>query len=244
MSKQEIKHIIPAILPKSFQELENGLMLVAKSVPWVQIDVVDGVFAPNKTWPYINDDAGKFLRFVKQEEGLPFWDDVNFEIDLMVADPTTDVDKWIAVGASRLVIHIEGLAEERLVGIAKNIKEKGVELVLAVSINTPIESLKSAIEAIKAASDVENFGNIDGIQCMGIDRVGFQGQEFDRAVIGKIKEIRALYPNVTISVDGAVHLENARVLRDAGADRLIVGSAILESEDVADTILHFEEVAA
>ena len=230
MSKEEIKHIIPAILPKSFQDLENGLMLVAKSVPWVQIDVVDGIFAPNKTWPYVNDESGKFLRFVKQEEGLPFWDDVNFEIDLMVADPTTDVDKWIAVGASRLVIHIEGLEQERLVSIAKNIKDKGVELVLAVSINTPLESLSACIES------VGGMENIDGIQCMGIDRVGFQGQEFDRAVIGKIKEIRALYPRLIIAVDGAVHLENARVLRDAGADRLIVGSAILEAEDVADTI--------
>ena len=44
--------IIPAIIPKDYEELKNNIALVRGIVPVVQIDICDGVFAPNITWPF------------------------------------------------------------------------------------------------------------------------------------------------------------------------------------------------
>ncbi len=66
--------IIPAVLPKNFKEMEKYLAAVRpelSGVKMAQIDVVDGKFARNRTWPY--RDEGHFATIVKEEKGLPFW---------------------------------------------------------------------------------------------------------------------------------------------------------------------------
>lgn len=55
MQKQKIE-IIPAILPRDFAELEDKASLVQGAVKTVQIDVCDGQFVPNATWPYKKHD--------------------------------------------------------------------------------------------------------------------------------------------------------------------------------------------
>ena len=44
--------IVPAIIAKDFAELERKIKLVEPYVNWVQLDVMDGKFAPEKSWPY------------------------------------------------------------------------------------------------------------------------------------------------------------------------------------------------
>ena len=75
---------------------------------------------------------------------------------------------------------------------------------------------------------------------MGIDSVGFQGQIFDEKVIAKIKEVKKIYPELTIQIDGGVNLETAPLLKAAGADRLVIGSAIFESENIVEAIEKFK----
>jgi len=48
--------IIPAIIPKSFEHLKSQLALVKGIVHLVQIDITDGIFAPTKTWPFVEED--------------------------------------------------------------------------------------------------------------------------------------------------------------------------------------------
>jgi ribulose-phosphate 3-epimerase len=218
--------IIPAILPKDFAELEDKISLVVGLVKTVQIDICDGQFVLNASWPYKKQDE-TFAKLITEAEGLPGWDKVNFEIDLMVNKSEEVVDEWVSAGATRVILHAEitgNLAEavSKLVGRA--------EIGLALNIETPID----VIEPYK--------DQIQSIQCMGIDHIGFQGQTFDDAVIAKVKEIKAKYPNIPVSVDGGVSLESAPKLIEAGANRLVIGSAIFNAENVFEAIQKFKKL--
>lgn len=236
MNKEQIKHIIPAILPKSFEQLTEQLDMVADAVQMVQIDIVDGKLAPNKTWPFINDTGNKFSKIVKQEEGMPRWEEVEFEIDIMAADPVFVSDQWIAAGATRIIIHKKGLEKIAALSLAKSIKDKGVQFMLAFEIENSIDEIKEWVSSFAA----ENL--IDGIQFMGIEHIGFQHQDFEPKVLRTISAISKEWPSLPISVDGGVDFDNARALIDAGAVRLVSGSLIFESDMPRDVIEHLEEV--
>ena len=69
---------------------------------------------------------------------------------------------------------------------------------------------------------------------MGIKKIGYQGQPFDEEVLKKIKDLRKKYPDITISVDGGVSFDNYKDLAKAGANKLISGSALYESENIKE----------
>ncbi len=224
MSKAEI---IPAILPMDFMEIEDALATVKGAVKTVQIDVCDGQFAPNPTWPYRKHDDS-FEKILHEQEGLPGWQDLDFEIDLMCNRPEGYVDEWVSAGATRVIIHAEATGDvTRAIGIL----EGRVEVGLALGIDTPLDAIAAHRE------------HIQFIQLMGIDTVGFQHQPFDEKVLGRIKEARIMYPGLPISVDGGVSLETAPELIAAGADRLVVGSAIFAADNPYEAIERFKELA-
>lgn len=218
--------IISAILPKDFAEIDDKVSMVQGSVKTVQIDICDGQFVPSATWPYKKHDD-TFDRLLKEEVGLPFWENVNYEFDLMVNRVEEVVEQWMIVGASRIILHIESKSD---IASAINKVKDFVELGLAINIETPIDVIEPYKDDIKF------------IQCMGIDNIGFQGQEFDEQVINKIKEIKTKYPNLIVSVDGGVSLESAPFLIQAGATRLIVGSAIFNADNVFEAVQDFKRL--
>ncbi len=228
MAKTEI---IPAILPADFQELIDKVGLVKDAVKTIQIDVCDGQFTPQPTWPYRKHDDF-FEKLTTQEEGLPGWQDVNFEIDLMANKPEEKVEDWVSAGVSRIILHVESKGD---VGKAIEMLKGRVEVGLALNEETAVKMIQDSRFKIQE-------GEVQGIQLMGIDRIGFQGQEFDAKVIEKVKEVRKIYPEVTISVDGGVSLDNAKQLIEAGADRLVVGSAIFESDNFLEAIVNFKRL--
>jgi len=225
MSKIEI---IPAILPRDYAELEEKVSLVKDLVRTIQIDICDGQFVQNATWPYRKDDI-TFGQLLSQEQGLPNWNKIDFEIDLMANRVEGIVEDWISVGATRIIVHAEMNGD--LIQAINKMKDK-VEIGLALNIETPLEKVGPFISEI-------NF-----IQCMGIDNIGFQGQSFDREVIEKIKLIKNKYTDMIVSIDGGVSEDNAQALADAGADRLVVGSAIFNSENIIETIRTLRQVKA
>ena len=80
--------------------------------------------------------------------------------------------------------------------------------------DTPIETL------------LEYAQYADGIQLMGIKQIGSQGQPFDESVLETIKRVKEVYPDKPVTVDGSVNAGTIKRVVDAGADRVIVGSAI------------------
>ncbi len=206
--------VIPAILPHHFEDLTEHLGAVRSLSRAVQIDVVDGIFAPNRTWPYT--DAASFERILSEEEGMPFWEDFDFELDLMVEKSKDAALQWVRAGASRIIIHAESPDDKAaLVALQEYREGEGaIDVGVAISPLTPDEKLESLIEYVSF------------IQVMGIEKVGFQGSPQWDGTAGRVHALREKYPGTLISVDGGVTLGTARTLADAGASRLVVGSGV------------------
>lgn len=230
--------IIPAVIPKSFSHLTETLSRIAPYTSSVQIDVCDGVFVPSKSWPYIVTPDSDFTRIIKEEEGFPYWEKVSFEIDLMVKNPINIADEWVQAGAERIIVHFESFeslesAEKFILDFRNKFYSEGsvlnISLGLAINIDTPNESFEKLVT------------NVDFLQFMGIQKIGYQGEPFDERVLDKISYFHAKYPEIPISVDGGVNLDSAPKLREVGATRLVAGSVILKSDDIAHTIQILKE---
>lgn len=217
-------------MPESYDDLRDKLAEVSTLVTVVQIDVMDGRFVESKSWPYnLHGTDTDFSKILHEDEGLPFWDRLDFEIDLIVEDPQQQVEKWMKAGASRLVIHIESIKDDA-VSLLEEVKRGEVGVGLALDMDTDVEEVLPFLDYV------------DFVQLMGIDHDGFQGAPFDQKVLEKIKRLKEESPSTLISVDGGVNLETAPALIEAGADRLIIGSAIFESGDIEGAITDFESL--
>jgi len=221
--------VIPAIMPRSRSELEMYAGRFVGLAPVVQIDVMDGIFVPEKTWPYKNG-------FDKSLIGtLPHTDKIMYEIDLMVDDPEDTFESWIRAGAKRAIVHIESI--KSISDIATRFDDT-IELGVAVNIETPLEVLFACLEDESCAS------RISVVQCMGIARIGFQGQPFDAHVINMIRTLRERFPKLIISIDGGINFTTAQQVADAGADRIVSGSTILKSANYAEAIDRLKNISA
>ncbi|MSR78896.1 MAG: hypothetical protein EXS59_02000 [Candidatus Taylorbacteria bacterium] len=207
--------IIPAIIPKTFDELEDKMSGASKLVPMVQIDVLDGSLVPIHAWPY--QSANKmdmvFNDIVNEKYGFPFWEELEFEAHFMVRDPERLIEDWIRAGVSRIILEAEGVSDfKKCISLIDGRVPVGV----SIALGTPREFLKEIIDDISV------------IQCMGwtFSHMGRQGEPLDENIFKTISEIKKEYPGREVAVDGGVTLLNAKKLIDSGADRLVVGSAL------------------
>jgi ribulose-phosphate 3-epimerase len=228
--------IIPAIMPRNYEDLKNRVALVRGIVPLVQIDICDGIFVKNQTWPYDekDNDISNFNLIMEEKEGMPFWEDIDFELDLMVVDAVENFPIYMKLGPKRIVFHIEAIGnfsefKDFLEGLDTYIRDT-VQIGIAINTKTNIENIFPLV----------NY--VDFIQCMGIEHIGFQGEGFDEKVLEHIKTLKEKYPDVIIAVDGSVNFDTAPDLIDAGAERLVIGSAIFKSNDIKETVDMFESL--
>lgn len=222
-------HIVPAIIPKEFQDIPAKLELVKGIADSVQIDIVDGFFAPNKTWPFLGD-RGEFSSMLQEESGLPFWEDFDFEFDLMVSKPAVVVPDFVRIGASRVIVHIESIEPDALSTLISEWKHSA-DVGLALKPSTPLEKLETFLHEVSF------------VQCMGNDRISFGGVPLDEAqVLPKIRILRKRYPALAISVDIGVNRDTAPRLIEAGATRLVAGSAIFGSDNPGEALRGLEEL--
>ncbi len=206
--------IIPAIIGKDFNEVEEKILSVENLVNWIHLDIMDGLFTPALSWPYFG---------VKTKN-------LKVEVHLMVKSPGDIISKWIEAGVDRILVHYESVDRKSIVEILDEINDSEVEAGIVLKFETSTDVLDQYID------------KLDVVQLMSIAEIGSYGQPFQVGVYDKIKNLRRLYPGVTISVDGGVNLGNASLLREAGVDNLIVGSAIFKSENIGETIKSFKNI--
>lgn len=219
--------IIPAILAKNFSDIEEKVEIIKSISDFVQIDICDGKFVKNSTWPYYKPDEN-FEAIIHEERGMPEWQNLNYEFDLMIDNPSEDdARKWLSAGAERIVLHHESSKDLNPV---LDILNGLVEIGIAIDLKTDISELKKYSDKIQY------------IQCMGIGRIGFQGQKFESSTLDKVKEIKSTFPNLKIQIDGGVSLDNALLLKEAGANRLVVGSSLFESENIVHSFEQFKKI--
>lgn len=136
----------------------------------------------------------------------------------MVAEPISVAEEWVRAGADMLVFHVETLSLDDFKLI---VEETKISVGVSAHGDTPLNKL------------IEYARYADYIQLMGIHEIGSQGQPFDEDVLRKIAELKKVFPEKSITVDGSVNKNTIRRIYDAGADRFICGSAIVLQPDPA-----------
>jgi ribulose-phosphate 3-epimerase len=200
--------IIPAIIPKNQTDLTTKAKQLRGVVPCIQVDVCDGVFVKTKT----------------QFHELPFLDEIEYELDLMIDQPEKDIETYIEMQPARMIIHLESVKHfpelflplERVRGI--------IEIGIAINNDTPEEILETYLE------------DVDFVQVMGIRQIGSQGQVFDERCLERLSYLHRKYPDLILSVDGSVNRDTLLRLRDAGATRFVAGSAVFSTKDFAKNV--------
>lgn len=198
--------IIPAILTSNIKDLQVKLLKLRALTSWVQIDIMDGKFVPQRSI-----DVGDL---VKIDSPLS----LNLEIHLMVNDPLSYVKKCKTAKIKRVFFHIEPLAQKEVELVLKQIDEFGFQKGIALNPETPVERIEKYLS------------QIDAVLFLSVNP-GKQGQKFINSVLEKVKKLKSISPNTLVAVDGGINANNINDIIEAGADYLSIGSAIVKSND-------------
>ena len=204
--------LLPSLPAKNFQEHLDLVRSIGGELDELQVDLVDGLFAPMVSWPCNELDPHEELMRLKE---FPTY--LKLEMDCMVYEPEQYLNVFIELNVSKVIIHFGSTKYYR--AIIKKLHGYDIEVGLAFTNDVVINELRELIE------------QFDFVQVMGIKSVGSQGQPFDQRTLKTIKIIRTSYPDMTIAVDGAVNHETIPLLRGAGANRFAPGSAIAAAAD-------------
>ena len=201
--------ISPSILSADFSQLGNEIKKLEEGgADMIHIDVMDGHFVPNLT---IGPPVIKALR---EKCSL------KFDVHLMISPVHEYIESYAKAGADIITIHPE--ATNNLEASIMKIKELNKKV--GVSLNP-----KSKINLISAYLD-----KIDLILIMSVNP-GFGGQKFMPEVLEKIKNLSAIQKerklNFDIEIDGGINFDNCKEAIDAGANILVSGTTIFNSND-------------
>jgi ribulose-phosphate 3-epimerase len=218
--------VIPAVVPHTLDEIKTKFRAVLGLVKKVQIDVVDGFYAPTTTWPFNGGLKDDFVGIAESDGKMPYYDDFLIEFDLFVVNPIQYLDKFIKVGGRGFVFHIDSTQD--MTACIETAKLAGSEVGLG-------------IRPSKDTALLESFVNkIDFVQFMGNDRVGYNGVELDLSVLPKISAFHDRYPDMPLQIDIGVNFETAPLLKKAGITRIVSGTTIYNSTDIKQAILSLQ----
>lgn len=194
--------IVPAILEKTFPDVQQRVKEITPYATFIQLDVMDGVFVPNTTFQNPEEAAT-----------LP----VTMELHLMIDKPEFFISRWALPNVTRMIVHYEAVSN--VSRIIDQIRGAGKEVALAINPGTSTYVLKDYVD------------QLDMVLVMGVEP-GFSGQEFHYDVLEKIKEIKKQRPEVLVEVDGGVNARTRNAIVTAGADILAAASYVWNAEDV------------
>jgi ribulose-phosphate 3-epimerase len=206
--------IAPSILSADFARLGEEVRAVESAgADLLHFDVMDNHYVPNLTVGPLVCEA------LKPHVRMPI------DVHLMVKPVDRIIPEFAQAGASIISFHPEASEHvDRTIGL---IKEQGCKAGLVLNPATPLECLDYTLE------------KLDLVLLMSVNP-GFGGQQFIRAVLPKIAEVRKridrLGRAIWLEVDGGVKADNIAEIAAAGADTFVAGSAIFGAKDYAATI--------
>ena len=205
--------ISPSLMCADFMNLGDELKKLEKgNIEYLHVDIMDGVYVPNYT---LGTD------FVKRLHAAT---DIPLDIHLMIDEPTAKLDWFELCEGDYVSVHYESCTHiQRALNL---IRERGARPMLALNPGTPLTVLE------------ELMTYIDGVLIMTVNP-GFSGQKLVTSTLGKITRCRELldrngYTEVDIECDGNVSFENAKLMKEAGANIFVAGTSSIYSK--ADTL--------
>lgn len=201
--------VSPSILSADFASLGEDIKRVEEAgADLIHVDVMDGHFVPNIS---IGVPVVKSARPVTK---LPF------DVHLMISDPLTYAEAFVNAGADLIVFHAE--CNSDIQATIDKVKELGVAVGISVKPKTPASVLAPFID------------QIDLVLVMTVEP-GFGGQSFMEDQLPKIREIREMIDatgkNIHLEVDGGVAAGTAGLVKEAGANMLVAGTAVFKAPE-------------
>ena len=190
-------------------------------IEYLHIDVMDGVFVPNLQ---LGTD---YIRQLRRCSRIPL------DIHLMITRPEDKLD-WFDIREGESVsVHYESSCHVQRA--LSRIRQLGAKAVLALNPATPISVLEDCLP------------DLDAVLIMTVNP-GFAGQVLVPQALGKIARLKEwisslIGRDIEIAVDGNVSFENAKKMREMGADIFVAGSSSVFMRDMAleDAITRLRE---
>jgi ribulose-phosphate 3-epimerase len=211
--------IAASILSADFTRLGEQVQdAIAARADYIHVDIMDGHFVPNMT---VGPLVVSALYPLTQSAGLPL------DVHLMIERPERLIPDFARAGAGFITVHVETCPHlHRTIG---QIKDLGVRAGVTLNPATPLVTLE------------EILPEVDQVLIMSVSP-GFGGQEYIPASTARISRLRRMLDerglrHVDIEVDGGIKATNIAEVAAAGANVLVIGSAIFNySASVAENI--------
>lgn len=205
----------PSILTADFLRLgEQIVEAEAAGVDFIHLDVLDGRFAPNISFGLPVVEA------IRRVTTLPL------DVHLMIVEPEDFAVRFVEAGADVVTVHVEACTH--LHGTLQAIAAAGAIPSVTLNPATPLGALEEVLPMVGQ------------VLVMSVNP-GFGGQSFIPSALSKITRLRALLdqhnPTCLLEVDGGIKAGNVRQIVEAGADTVVVGSAIYnQNQSVSDAV--------
>ncbi|MCC6494261.1 MAG: ribulose-phosphate 3-epimerase [Pirellulales bacterium] len=196
--------VLPSLLLCDFGNLATEVQALEQAgARALHLDVMDGHFVPNLTY------GMPIVEAVRRATELPL------DVHLMIARPADYIDAFVDAGASMVTIHAEAVAEPA--PVLERIRRRGAVASLAINPPTPLERIAPALP------------HCDMVLCMSVSP-GWGAQKFDPVALEKLRTLKAQYGDgLLLEVDGGVNVDTIADCTAAGAQLLVVGSAIFRN---------------
>lgn len=175
---------------------------------YLHMDMMDGHFVPNISY------GPAVVKAVNKVFDLPL------DVHLMLSEPEKYVDAFADAGSDILTIHVETANFESTL---ERIQAKGMGVGASVKPKTPVENLFPYLD------------KLDLILIMTVEP-GFGGQSFMEDCVPKIAALRKAGFQGIINVDGGINMQNAKLCTDAGADMLVMGTALFHANNPQEVV--------
>lgn len=202
--------ISPSILSANFSYMGEAVKeLCDAGADMIHCDVMDGVFVPNLSF------GMKMIKDMKPLSSIPL------DVHLMIVEPERYIEEFAKCGADYITVHYEA-CKKPVIEVLDAIRSLGVKSAVSIKPDTPVEVLKGLLP------------HVDMVLIMSV-YPGFGGQKYIESSTERIAKTRELIIksglDILLEVDGGITEENVSIVKNAGADTIVAGSAVFKYED-------------